>query len=80
MDLLNTIKSNNLKVVISFGKYFGPNTSFYGINRKEQVVQFLDTKIRNSEEDPDKRWIISLRTDMALGKTYRNDYLRATCI
>jgi hypothetical protein len=58
-------QSNNLKLVISFAKYLGPNTSFYGINRKEQVVQFLDTKIRNSEEDPDKMWIISLHIGMA---------------
>ncbi len=50
-------QNNNLKVVISFAKFLGPHTSFHDVNNKEQIVQFLDTKIRNSEEDPDKRWI-----------------------
>ncbi len=39
-------QNNNLKVVISFAKFLGPDTSFYDIDRKEQIVQFLDTKIR----------------------------------
>jgi integrase/recombinase XerD len=50
-------QNNNLKVVISFAKFLGPDASFYDVNKKEQIVQFLDTKIRNSEEDPDRRWI-----------------------
>ena len=32
-------------------------TSFYEIKTKEQVLEFLDTKIKSYNEDPDKRWI-----------------------
>jgi integrase/recombinase XerD len=47
---------NNLKVVIDFAKFLGP-VSFYDIKKREQVISFLNQKIKSSEEDPDKRWI-----------------------
>ena len=31
--------------------------TFYEIKRKEQITQFLDTKIKAQEEDPDRKWI-----------------------
>lgn len=48
---------NNLKVAIDFAKFLGPTTSFYDITRKEQITAFLNTKIKRSDIDPDKRWI-----------------------
>jgi hypothetical protein len=48
-------QNNYLKVVIPFALFLGPNISFYEIKRKEQIIQFLDTKIRTQEEDPDKK-------------------------
>jgi integrase/recombinase XerD len=48
---------NNLKVVIDFSNFLGPTTSFYDINRKEQLTSFLNRKIKSSDIDPDKRWI-----------------------
>jgi hypothetical protein len=51
-------QNNNLIVMIEFSKYFDSNTAFYDINKKEQILSFLDTKIKDSSNDPEKRWII----------------------
>lgn len=48
---------NNLKVIFSFANYLGPNTSFHDINKKEQILQFLDLKKKTLEDDKEKRWI-----------------------
>ena len=57
-------QNNNLKALIVYSKFLGPSISFYEVENKSQVISFLDTKIKNSENDPDKRWI-----------TTWNDYL-----
>jgi integrase/recombinase XerD len=51
-------------MVIEFAKYLGPNCTFYDLHRPNQIIPFLDTKIKNEAEDPDGRWI-----------TTWNDYL-----
>lgn len=48
-------QNNNLKVVIAFANFLDKDSTFYDIKRKEQVFAFLDTKIKSSEEDPDKK-------------------------
>jgi integrase/recombinase XerD len=50
-------QNNNLKVAIAFANFLGANITFYDINKKEQIIAFLDTKIKTSDQDPDKRWI-----------------------
>ena len=40
-------ENNNLIVMIEFSNYFDSNTSFYDINKKEQILSFLETKIKN---------------------------------
>ena len=57
-------QNNNLKALIAFANFLGTDTTFFDIQLKEQIISFLDTKIKNSEEDPDKKWI-----------TTWNDYL-----
>jgi hypothetical protein len=52
-------QNNNLNVMIEFSKYIDLNTTFYDINKKEQILSFLDTKIKDSAKDPEKRWITS---------------------
>jgi integrase/recombinase XerD len=42
----------------------GNNCAFYDLHRPEQIISFLDTKIKSESEDPDRRWI-----------TTWNDYL-----
>jgi integrase/recombinase XerD len=50
-------QNNNLKVVIAFGSFIGKENSFYDINKREQILEFLNTKVKSYDEDPDKRWI-----------------------
>ena len=50
-------QNNNLKAVIAYAKFLGPDFSFYDVQKKEQIIAFLDTKIKNAEIDPDKKWI-----------------------
>jgi integrase len=57
-------QNNNLKALITYSRFLGPSISLYEIKSKIQIISFLDTKIKNSQEDPDKRWI-----------TTWNDYL-----
>jgi integrase/recombinase XerD len=52
-------QNNNLNVIIEFSNYFGSNTCFYDIKKKEQILSFLDTKIKDSSKDPEKRRITS---------------------
>src|SRR5215210_2153350 len=52
-------QNNNLNVMIEFAIFLCPNTIFYDINNKEQILSFLDTKIKDSSNDPEKRWITS---------------------
>ena len=47
----------NLKILIYFGRFLGPATDFRSIQKKEQIIAFLDTRIKDTEIDPDKRWI-----------------------
>jgi len=51
----NIIKNNNLKVVITFGNFIGNDISFLDLNKKEQILAFLNTKVKNYDEDPDKK-------------------------
>ncbi len=52
-------QNNNLKVLISFAHFLGPNVTFYDIKQNNMITSFLDTKIKSLEEDPDKKCIIT---------------------
>lgn len=49
----NTIKTNML-----FSEFLGNEITFYCVKNREQIIDFLDSKIKNSEIDPDKKWFI----------------------
>src|ERR687890_789679 len=57
-------QNQNLKAIIVYAKFLGPDITFNDIQKREQIVTFLDTKIKSNDIDPDKRWI-----------TTWNDYL-----
>jgi integrase/recombinase XerD len=57
-------QNQNLKAIIVYAKFLGPEITFYDIQKREQIVTFLDTKIKSNDIDPDKKWI-----------TTWNDYL-----
>jgi integrase/recombinase XerD len=52
-------QNNNPHVVIEYAIFLDPNTTFYNNNRKEQILSFLERKIKDSIIDPEKRWITS---------------------
>ena len=56
-------QNNNLKVVITFGNFIGKDNSFYDNNKKEQILDFLNTKVKNYDEDYDKRWVMQYFKD-----------------
>jgi len=49
-------QNGNLRIMIYFAKFLGPSVDLYIINKKH-ILALLDTKIKDSVEDPDKRWI-----------------------
>jgi integrase/recombinase XerD len=57
-------QNNNLKAIIAFAAFLGPDTTFYQVRSRDQITRFLDTKIKSDLLDPEKRWI-----------TTWNDYL-----
>jgi integrase/recombinase XerD len=50
-------QNNSLKVCIAYSLFITKETSFYDIHRKDQIISFLDTKIKSQEQDPDQKWI-----------------------
>lgn len=58
-------QNNSIKAVTAYARFLSPDINFWEINRKEQLLAFLNTKIKCAEDDPDKKWI----------NTW-NDYLR----
>ena len=50
-------QNGNLKIIIYFAKFLGPTTDFLSIQKKDQILSFLNTRIKGTEIDPDKRWI-----------------------
>jgi hypothetical protein len=49
-------QNQNLKAMIVFAN-LGPNTNFFDIKSRQQIIAFLDPRIKNTDVDPDKRWI-----------------------
>ena len=56
--------NNTLKTGIAFARFLGPDQSFYDIRTKDKIIGFLDTKMKDTVTDPEKRSI-----------TTWNDYL-----
>jgi hypothetical protein len=54
-------QNNNLKVLIVYGNFIGKDNLFSDITKKDQVLEFLNTKVKSYDEDPDKRWITTLK-------------------
>ena len=57
-------QNNNLKAIIAFAEFLGSDTTFYQVTSKEQIIRFLNTKIKAISVDPENRCI-----------TTWNDYL-----
>lgn len=48
--------SNNIKVILDLASFLGP-LGYQVIEKKEQILSFLNLKIKDSKLDPEKRWI-----------------------
>ncbi|MDP9306408.1 MAG: hypothetical protein M3O68_08715, partial [Thermoproteota archaeon] len=57
-------QNQNLKQITGFARFLGVEKTFYDIKMREEIVSFLNTKIKDIKVDPDKKWI-----------TTWNDYL-----
>ncbi len=64
VDTSENYQNGLLKVLIRYAEHIGENTTFYQIQEKEQILDFLDSKRKTDKDDPDKKWI-----------TTWNDYL-----
>jgi hypothetical protein len=60
----DSYKKNNLKALVLFSQELVPNITFYDIQKKEQILEFLNKRIKPKSDDPDEKWI-----------TTWNDYL-----
>ena len=49
--------NNNLKAIMNFDGSLDSKTSFLEIQRRDQILIFLDSKRKSTEEDPDGLWI-----------------------
>lgn len=47
---------NNIKSIINFENFFQPNIPLKEI-KKQDIIKFLDSKVKTPEMDPEKRWI-----------------------
>ena len=56
--------ANELQTVLYYATFLGPHTCLLDINKREQIITFLNTKQKDENLDPSKRWI-----------TTWNDYL-----
>src|SRR5215211_6807544 len=61
----DSYKKNNLKALVLFSQELAQNITFYDIRKKEQILEFLNKRIKPKSNDPDEKWI-----------TTWNDYLR----
>jgi integrase/recombinase XerD len=62
-DTSENHQKHNLKILIKFCEYID-TFSFYDVNSKNIILDFLDKRKKSKEEDPEQRWI-----------TTWNDYL-----
>jgi integrase/recombinase XerD len=56
--------ANELQTVLYYTTFLGPHSCLLDINKREQILSFLNTKQKDENLDPSKRWI-----------TTWNDYL-----
>jgi hypothetical protein len=49
---------NNIKVILDLAGFLGPQ-GYEGIKKREQILSFLNSKIKDAHLDPERRWITS---------------------
>lgn len=49
--------NNQLKAAIAYAKFLGPKRTLLSVKREKDILDYLDTKVKPAEQDPEKRWI-----------------------
>lgn len=49
--------NNTLYTNMLFSEFLGAGVSFYDVRGRGQIIDFLDSKMKNPELDPDRKWI-----------------------
>jgi integrase/recombinase XerD len=57
IEFYECLRADILKVLIKFSEFI--DNSLLIVEKKEQIIAFLNTKIKSKEEDPEERWIIT---------------------
>jgi hypothetical protein len=52
-------QNNNLKALTAFAEFLGSNITFLDIKESNSIIRFLDSKLKNINDDPDRRSIIT---------------------
>ena len=50
----DSYKKNNLKVLILFSHELAPNITFYDIQKKEKILEFLNKRIKPKSDDTER--------------------------
>lgn len=53
----DSYQNGNLKIMIYFARFLESGTDFYQVQKRQQILSFLDTRIKDAQTDPDKKWI-----------------------
>ena len=48
-------QNQNIKALINMAKFFGKDLELIQISKKEEMLSFLDSKIKSKEEDPRRK-------------------------
>jgi hypothetical protein len=56
IGISDSYQNGNLKIIIYFARFLGLATNFLNVT-KSKILSFQDTRIKNIEIDPEKRWI-----------------------
>jgi integrase/recombinase XerD len=59
IGISESYQNGNLKVIIYFARFLGSATDFLSVKKKEQILSFLDTRMKDTEIHPEKRCIMT---------------------
>jgi hypothetical protein len=48
-------QNNNLKTIIAYANFLGSDTTFFDVQQKNQIIVFLDKKVKNPQNKIQKR-------------------------
>ncbi len=72
-NLSDNHKLNNLRVIIPFSNFLG--SEFFDIKTKDEILEFLDTKIKSKSKDPDGKWITTCNHYLNRIKQFIDGYI-----